>query len=203
MNKIIGFAVVLAALSALPSVASAQLQPPPPMGAPQQNPPGYPGSAPTSGTVAQLNNAESEDSGRRLELVYARADVGGGYLSGAGAGGFFGFGGAVGVRLVSFTLGARVRDYLAGNNTLFLNGEAAYHLVLGAGDLVLGGHGGFITNTSGAGSGGNVGLDVGYDHYLTSLFSVGVHASPDLLFTGGDPLVAIFGGARLGLHFGL
>jgi len=158
---------------------------------------------PQSGTVAQLNQGESEDSGRRLELVYAQADVGGGFLTGGG-GGFFGFGGALGVRLVSFTLGARVRDYLNNGNALLINGEAAYHLVLGAGDVVLGAHGGYLTNTgAGGGSGGNVGLDVGYDHYLTSLFSLGVHASPDLVFAGGDPVFALFGGARLGLHFGL
>lgn len=202
--------LALLAIPALPGVAQAQLQPPPPMGAPAQNPPGYPGGpavAPgtnhTSGTVAQLNNAESEDSGRRLELVYASADVGGGFVSGGG-GGIFGFGGSLGVRLVSFTLGARVRDYLGDGNSLLVNGEAAYHLVLGAGDFVLGAHGGYITSTSAAGgSGGNVGLDIGYDHYLTSLVSLGVHASPDMIFAGGDPVFAIFGGPRLGFHFGL
>lgn len=192
--------------------ASAQLVPPPPFGAPSAAPPGYPqsppgapGTGPQSGTVAQLNQAENEDSGRRLELVYAAADVGGGFFAGGGSGsGLFGFGAAVGVRLVSFTLGARVRDLVGSSNTLLLNAEAAYHLVLGSADLVLGAHGGFATVTNaGGGSGGNVGLDVGLDYYLSSLFSVGGAVSPGMYFGGGDPVFGLFVGPRAGLHFGL
>jgi hypothetical protein len=155
--------------------------------------------------VAQLNQAENEDSGRRLELVYANADVGGGFFAGGGAGtGVFGFGGALGVRLVSFTLGARVRDLVGSTNTLLVNAEGAYHLVLGSADLVLGAHGGFFTVTNaGGGSGGNVGLDVGLDYYLSSLFSVGAAASPAMYFGGGDPVFGLFVGPRAGLHFGL
>lgn len=211
--------VALAALTFGPSTAFAQLQPPAPFGAPAapQNPPGYPqgppgapgapgmpgasGGSSGSGTVAQLNQGESEDSGRRLELIYANLDVGGGFLTGGG-GGFFGIGGSAGVRLVSFTLGARVRDLVSSGNLLLLNGEAAYHLVLGSADLVVGAHGGYAT-VKGAGGGGNVGLDVGVDYYLSSLFSVGASASPDLYFYGGTTTFGLFVGPRAGLHFGL
>ena len=163
--------------------------------------PGAPGMGPTSGTVAQLNQSESEDSGRRLELVYVNLDVGGGFVSGAGGNGFFGVGGSAGVRLVSFTFGARVRDYVSSGNVLLLNGEAAYHLVLGSADLVIGAHGGYLT-AKGSGGGGNVGLDLGVDYYLSSLFSVGATVSPDLLFAG-DTAFGLFVGPRVGLHFGL
>ena len=207
-----------AALAIVPTSAFAQLLPPPPFGAPgaptgappgappgyPQGPPGPPGSGPSNGTAAQLNQGESEDSGRRLELVYASADVGGGFVSGGAGSGYFGVGGSLGVRLVSLTLGARVRDLIASTNTLLLNGEAAYHVVLGSADLVLGVHGGYATVTSAGGaSGGNVGLDVGFDYYLTSLFSLGVAASPDLYFLGGTTAFGVFAGPRLGLHFGL
>lgn len=165
--------------------------------------PATPGAS-TSGTVAQLQEGESEDSGRRLELVYVNADVGGGFIAGGTGYGFFGAGGSVGVRLLTFTLGARVRDQLGSANMLLVNGEAAYHLVLGSADLVLGAHGGYagVTNTGG-GSGANAGLDVGFDYYLSSLFSVGVAVSPDLYFLGGDPRFGLFAGPRAGLHFGL
>jgi len=203
----------LAALTALtlaaPRLASAQLLPPAPFGQPTPPPgapaqPGAPGAPGASGTVAQLQEGESEDSGRRLELVYVNADAGGGFLAGTGGYGFFGFGGAVGVRLLTFTLGARVRDQLGSANLLLVNGEAAYHLVLGSSDVVLGAHGGYagVTNTGGSG-GGNAGLDLGFDYYLSSSFSVGASLSPDLYFLGGSPRFGLFAGPRAGLHFGL
>jgi hypothetical protein len=207
----------LAALTALtlaaPRLASAQLLPPAPFGQPTPPPgappqtgtPGAPGATGgASGTVAQLQEGESEDSGRRLELVYVNADVGGGFLAGSGGYGFFGFGGAVGVRLLTFTLGARVRDQLGSANLLLVNGEAAYHLVLGSSDVVLGAHGGYagVTNTGGSG-GANAGLDLGFDYYLSSAFSVGASLSPDLYFGGGSARFGLFAGPRAGLHFGL
>ncbi len=193
-------ALVLALLA--PTAASAQLQPPAPFG--PSPPPPAPGTAPPTGTLAQLREGESEDSGRRLELVYANVDVGGGFIAGAGGSGFFGVGGSLGVRLLTFTLGARVRDQLGSVNLLLVNGEAAYHLVLGAADLVFGAHGGYagVTNTGGS-SGANVGLDLGFDQYLSSMFSVGVSASPDLYLGSGDPRFGLFVGPRAGLHFGL
>ncbi len=136
--------------------------------------------------------------------MYVNADLGGGFIAGTGGSGFFGFGAAVGVRLLTFTLGARVRDQLGSANLLLVNGEAAYHLVLGSSDLVLGAHGGYagVTNTGGS-SGGNAGLDLGFDYYLSSAFSVGASVSPDLYFGGGDPRFGLFVGPRAGLHFGL
>ena len=195
--------------------ALAQLQPPAPFepSGPSSLPPRYPqgpatpgapgapGMGPTSGTVAQLNQSESEDSGRRLELVYVNLDVGGGFVSGTGGSGFFGVGGSAGVRLVSFTFGARVRDYISSGNVLLLNGEAAYHLVLGSADLVIGAHGGYLT-AKGSGGGGNVGLDLGLDYYLSSAFSIGASVSPDLIFAG-ETAFGLFAGPRVGLHFGL
>jgi hypothetical protein len=175
-------------------------------GAPNPGTPNGPnGSGRSSGTVAQLNQGESEDSGRRLELVYVNADVGGGFLAGTGLSqGYFGFGASAGVRLLTFTLGARVRDHLGSVNLLAIGGEAAYHLVLGSADLVLGAHGGYagVTNTLGS-SGGNVGLDVGLDYYLSSTFSVGGSVSPDLYFVGGSTAFGLFVGPRAGVHFGL
>ena len=211
--SVFAFAGTLAGSVLTSSAAHAQLAPPSlfgqpaaPNGAPNPGAPSGPyGSGPTSGTVAQLNQGESEDSGRRLELVYVNADVGGGFLAGTGLSqGYFGFGASAGVRLLTFTLGARVRDHLGTANLLAIGGEAAYHLVLGSSDLVLGAHGGYagVTNAGGA-SGGNVGLDVGLDYYLSSTFSLGGSVSPDLYFVGGQTVFGLFVGPRAGLHFGL
>ncbi len=190
--------------------AQAQLQPPPPFGPSVPGLPGAPGTVPPTGpsapsaTVNQLNEAESEDSGRRLELVYANADLGGGFTTGSGGSGFFGAGGSVGVRLFTFTLGARVRDYLGSSNLLLVNGELGYRLVLGSTDLLLGAHGGYagVTNAGGAG-GANVGGDIGFEYYLSSTLSLGVTVSPDAYFSSGTARFGLFVGPRLGLHFGL
>ncbi len=185
------------------SSAHAQLAPPSLFGRPAAP---FGTARPAPVLAEARNQGEGEGSGRRHRLVYVNADVGcGALLDGFRRGGlpYFGFGASAGVRLSTFTLGARVRDQLGSVNILAIGGEAAYHLVLGSADLVLGAHGGYArrTNTGGE-SLGNVGLDAGLDFYLSSTFSIGGSVSPDVYFNGGAAGVGLFVGPRIGLHFG-
>ncbi len=200
-------------LTTLASLASAQaLQPPP--GYPSSGG-GAPASASTSGASTSnpaINNAEeSKDSGLGLEWVYLNADVGGGFasmdsfnsttlgLQKTSAGGPA-FGAAVGVRLLFFSLGVRVRDLqLSGIGDLWeLDGEAAFHTRIGHVDPYFGVRGGYNfvgslngstvsvatgdTPSSVSVHGFNVGPIVGLDYYFAKNISLGVDAELQFLF---------------------
>jgi hypothetical protein len=213
-------AVVLSLFSAQ---ARAQgLEPPPPFtpgtpgtpgapvpGQPQPGPPGMPPSGPQE----QQQSDDSQDSGLGLEWVYLNADVGASYVnmtsfsqsqlgltSTSGGGPAFGIGG--GVRLIFFTLGARVRNELVSSlGSLWkLNLEAAFHTRIWRIDPYFGVRGGYDFvgslssdaasqaisqgNQSGDVSvhGWNVGPMMGIDFYFSSLVSVGVDLQADFLF---------------------
>jgi hypothetical protein len=238
----------------------APMAPPAPMGpngpgtAPGAPPPG-------DATQAKLNESESEDSGRGFELFWLNGEVGGSYTDMAqfsseklqvektSAGGpFFGLG--AGLRFVVLVLGARVRyNALSAFNLWQVNGELGLKLPIRSVDVLVGGHGGysFVGSLGDAGlatstnvpdakdrvsiRGFNAGLDLAFDYYVSSTFSVGVGAFGDVLFLNrppvdkpdgltaeqqaaiaNDPLyqksgtsAGIQAGAalRLGLHFGL
>jgi hypothetical protein len=208
-------AVVLSLLSAQ---ARAQgLEPPPPMtpgtpgmpGQVQPQPAGPPGT-PASGPQ-QSSTDDSQDSGLGLEWVYLNADVGASYVnmtsfsesqlglvSNSGAGPAFGIG--AGVRLIFFTVGARVRDELiSGLGSLWkLNLEAAFHTRIWRIDPYFGVRGGYnfvgslnsssvqVATGNAPGDvaihGWNVGPIVGLDYYFSSLVSLGVDLEADFLF---------------------
>jgi hypothetical protein len=181
--------------------ASAQdLQPPPAMTYPPPAPP------PTD---------ESQDSGLGLEWVYLNADAGFAYTNmqslsasnlaiekASSAGGAFGVG--AGVRLLFFTLGARVRDLqLAAFNLWELDAEAAFHIRIWRIDPYFGVRGGYAfvgglgsgsVNVATGGSssdvsvhGANVGPMFGIDVYLSSLVSIGADANAEFLFLKRPP----------------
>lgn len=156
-----------------------------------------------------------------------------------------------GVRFVVLVLGARARyNALSSFNMWQLNGEVGLKLPISKFDVLIGLHGGYsFVGSLGQGSvasndpntpanpdavkvrGFNAGLELGFDYYVSPLFSVGAGLFGDFLFlnrppvekpTGltaeqsaaidADPLyqksgtsagLQLGGGLRLGLHFGL
>ncbi len=138
--------------------ASAQLQPPTPLLPP---PPGWnaqPAYVPVqqpSATQQQLNASDNASSFRRLELVYVNAEVGGAYAN-IGSNFYFppakvyasqggiALGLGAGLRFLTFTLGVRGRVApLAAYTLIEANGEAGFHLPLGAWDPYINIHGGY------------------------------------------------------------
>ncbi len=129
-----------------------------PYGAPQYNAPSAYG--PQNGTATQLQNAERSDSGRGLEIAYAQASVGGGFvgldtlsnshlgLNKTSEGGpVFGLG--AGLRLLFFTIGARARvTTLSDFDFWQLDLEAGYHVPIGRWDPYVAVHGGYAFETS-------------------------------------------------------
>jgi hypothetical protein len=198
---------VLLVGAGLATSGAAQAQPyapyPPPQPAPYQQPYGAPqynapsAYGPQNGTAVQLQNAERSDSGRGLEIAYAQASVGGGFV-GLGTlsnsqlgldktsegGPVFGLG--AGLRLLFFTLGARARvTTLSDFDFWQLDLEAGYHVPIGRWDPYIAVHGGyaFASNASEvAVHGGEAGVSGGVDYYVTPLVSVGVDATAELLF---------------------
>jgi hypothetical protein len=165
--------LAVAAISTIGSVTNSHAQvpqggPPPPAPSapspytPQNAPPGPapletgglrpPSAAPPlapneSETVAQLERAEREDSGRGLEFIWVDVEAGYEYLSLqafhsssllddgvlADSGSGLSLGAGAGVRLVFLTLGARLRiAQLSDWNLWTLGGELGLHLPLGA-----------------------------------------------------------------------
>lgn len=219
-----------------PCLAHAQdLAPPPAMGPNMQQPQVW---QPQTMTTQQLNTAEREDSGRGLEFFYVNGGAGFSYvgLPSYGPPGYrFTQSSAVGpeldlglgVRLLVLTIGPRVRFHpLTGYDLIQANLEVAVHLPLGSLDLYGGVHGGYsmmaktkkafegaATTTNSVGmSGGDVGLDLGADYYLSSLFSIGGALSGEVIFLKTSDLpppdtkgsatgVGLVLGARAGLHF--
>lgn len=224
-------APLVAAVVSWAEPASAQLTPPPPVTPGQAQPPpgGQPGLAPPppmdpslqppppggDSTVDQLQKAEKEDSGRKFELVWVNADVGGSYinmqqfdekslgLTRSKAGGPM-FGLSAGVRLVLLTLGARVRYNLLSAFSMWqINGEVGLKVPISSFDFLVGVHGGWSflgslgdaslsTSTDRAPGdvsvrGFNGGLDAGFDYYVAHFFSLGVGATGDVLFLSRPP----------------
>jgi hypothetical protein len=146
----------------MPSATPSGLEPPP--GTPPASGPCAPGvttnctpaNTPAAATEKQLAAGEKEDSGRSLELVWLRADVGASYMNltsfdgketmglvKTSQGGPT-FSAAAGVRFVLFSLGARVRLHqFSAFNMWQVNGVAAFHLPLGNLDIAISGHGGY------------------------------------------------------------
>jgi hypothetical protein len=155
-----------------------------------------------------------------------------------------------GVRFLVFVLGARLRHHaLSAFNMWQINGEFGLKIPISSFDVLFGLHGGysFVGRLGDAGVGTNTntptttdavairgfngGLDVGFDYYVSPLFSVGAGILADFLFLNrppvavpagltaeqqaalaSDPLYSasgtsvglqFAGGLRLGLHFGL
>jgi hypothetical protein len=218
--------------------ASAQLRPPPPM-QPRQETPQWPAPAQPqpqwvpppsqSATVQQLNAGDNAGSFRRLELVYANAEIGAGYVNigdkfsnqASQGGAVLGLG--VGVRLLIFTLGIRGRIAPLSSYLLIeANAEAGVHLPVGAWDPYLNIHGGYVhasmnsqplTLTIGgvtanfgsvtppSPSGGDFGGSVGTDYYFSSLFSLGADLTLDALFLStGDTSLATVGNQTIKLQ---
>jgi hypothetical protein len=157
-----------------------------------------------------------------LEWVYLNADVGGGFasmdsfnqttlgLQKTSSGGPA-FGAAAGIRLVFFTLGARVRDLqLSGIGDLWeLNVDAAFHARVGRFDPYFGVRGGYnfvgTLNSSTANvatgdnsavtiHGFNVGPVFGLDIYIVKYVSLGFDLDTQFLFLQRPPVALPPGG---------
>jgi hypothetical protein len=192
-------------------------------------PGGYPAGGGASANLAPTNNPaispdeEAKDSGMGLEWVYLNGDVGGGFASmdsfnqttlglqkTSSGGPAFGVG--AGIRLVFFTLGARVRDLqLSGIGDLWeLNLEAAFHTKIGRVDPYFGVRGGYNfvgtlnsqttsvatgDNSSVSVHGFNVGPILGLDVYIVKYVSIGVDLDTQFLFLQRPQLALPPGGA--------
>lgn len=156
----------------------------------------------------ELEDADRRDSGRGLEFAWLVGDVGLGVLDAAGldrgtllapgdasSGVGVAYGGGLGVRLLYFTLGARVSAADVGTfRTLGVGGELGMKLPIGnfeplaVFDMGYVGASGLATGaTEGGLSGvGGLGLNlgVGADYYLSDYFSVGASLRLGLLFMG-------------------
>lgn len=179
-------------------------------------PSGAPGQE--SETTRKLDEAEQKDSGRNFELFWLDGQIGGSYINmrqfssetfqieKASAGGPM-FSAGAGVRFVIFVLGARLRHHaLSSFNMWQINGEAGLKIPIGSADILFGLHGGYSfvgrlgdagvatnTNTPAATDavsvrGFNGGLDVGFDYYVSPLFSVGAGVLADVLLLNRPPL---------------
>lgn len=163
-----------------------------------------------SATEKELERADREDSGRGLEFVWASGEFGvsaldltalggeiyGGALETGGAG--WVAGGALGVRVLYFTLGARFRTGpVADFDVWSLVGEAGMRLPIGAFEpFAVLGVGYAATSGLGVSAGADrVKLDVGgfdlraalgADYYFSDTFSLGAQSGVDFLFLGRD-----------------
>ncbi len=180
------------------TLSAGGLAPPPAVDAPTP-----PGAETPAATEAKLERADREDSGRGLEFVWLNAEAGvthiglatfhndhlvdpndvkmkeTGFVAGAGAG----------VKLIFLTVGARFRYAPMPDYKLWSLGlEGGVHFPLGSFEPYATLDAGYVSLGSfpGAGSGAKVNgfdarLAAGADYYLTSLFSIGVNVSADLL----------------------
>ncbi len=205
-----------------------------------------PGAMPEKGeersqTERELDTADRDDSGRGLEFVWLTGELGfqavdlraagGEFVGGpvdSGASGVV-YGGAIGLRVLYFTFGARFRNGSLSHFDLWsLAGEGALHLPFGhfepyatlgvgytalTGLVVPGGASGMALSASGV----DVRAALGADYYLSDTFSVGGQVGGDLLFLsraaasgGSDPSVAqpgssvglgLVASVLVGLHF--
>jgi hypothetical protein len=218
-------------LGAAQTAFAQDLQPPPPLSSPASDAPAATPYAPapstpyspispyspgaTSGPVYGNARDEPKDSGLGLEWVWLNADVGVDYTSmnslsssnlqiqkASSFGPAFGVG--AGVRLLFFTLGARVRDLQLSDFSLWeVNAEAAFHMRIDHVDPYFGVRGGYAfvgTLSSDAVANGasefsvhgfNAGLVFGFDYYFNHWVSVGLDGNPDFLFLQRPPIGSI------------
>lgn len=156
----------------------------------------------------ELEEADRRDSGRGLEFAWLVGDIGLGVLDAAGldrgtllapgdasSGVGVAYGGGLGVRLLYFTLGARVAAADVGTfRTLGVGGELGMKLpignfeplaVLDVGYVGASGLAAEATTNGLRGVGGlGLNLGVGADYYLSDYFSVGASLRLGLLFMG-------------------
>jgi hypothetical protein len=187
-----------------------------------------PGSLPEGGDQRtdierELDESESKDAGRGLEFFWISAEIGfqtlglttfsnGGLVpEGATASGSgLEYGGALGLRVLYFTLGARFRRATFQDFSPWsVVAEGGLRVPLGRFEpygTLSGGYAG-ITGADGGGSIGGVDLRLGagLDLYLSDSFSVGTCATGDLLFLSSDGVSGTGAGLttslQLGLHF--
>jgi hypothetical protein len=213
--------------------------PPPSMQSGGLAPPGtnrsQPNVSPPNSTEATLAEADRNDAGRGLDFFYVEGELGAEYLAlealhgpllpaGAKTSGLgVSAGGALGLRLLFFTVGPRVRyAQFSGFHLLSVDLDFAWRVplgnfepygVIGAGYATLGSDS--LQGTSSTGF--NVRIGGGFDYYLTSVVSVGGSLTFELtrLSHGavgssvGDPAFGDVSGvglgitpsAVLGLHF--
>ena len=119
--------------------------------------PSAPGQSttPEQATNAKLDEAERDDNGRKFELVWFDAHLGGSYIDmrqfssstfqiekASSAGPMISVG--AGLRLVVFVIGVRAKyNALSAFNMWQLNGEAGFKIPIGKVDLLIGAHGGY------------------------------------------------------------
>lgn len=227
MRRVLLASAVLATtiLSAESARAQEIPQAPPPMDPNAPGAPGAPGTpAPASPEAGQeaaqkeeLDRAEREDSGRKFELFWLDATVGGSYINmkqfseqdlglktTSSGGPAFSLG--AGLRFVVLVVGARARyNALSDFNMWQLNGELGLKFPISSVDLLIGAHGGYsfvgrlgdassATNTSTPTEadavkirGFNAGLDMALDYYVSPTFSIGVGGLADFLFLNRPP----------------
>lgn len=184
----------------------------------------------------ELDEADQEDSGRGLEFVWVNGEIGfqaidltalsGPLVAGGVESGSSGllYGGAIGMRVLYFTLGARFRagalsSYdlwslaLEGGMRLPL-GELEPFVTLGAGIASASNVRAATTNVTLDAFGFDLRAALGADYYLSDTFSVGAQTGGDFLFlsrkdtsaavaAGDDASVGagFFLSAQVGLHF--
>jgi hypothetical protein len=205
----------------VPVLAHAQYEP---SGTPTYPDPALNGSSSTLPQDEQaqnqrLANDEKKDSGRVLELVWANAEAGFGYVNlqslnnknleiqnSASSGGMFGVG--AGIRLAIFTLGVRARlNELSSFNLWETNGEFGFHIPIKKWDPYLSLHGGYTfvgtldssalsSAASSAASdfsvhGADAGLSLGVDYYFIPFVSLGLDLSAEALFLSRPALVTL------------
>ena len=155
-HRLLALSVQTGCALVAPAAFAQDVQPPPPMSAPQ------PGQVPATNEQAQqaethqrLDEAERKDSGRKFELFWLDGQIGGSYINmkqfssetfsieNASAGGpSFGIG--AGVRLVVFVAGARLRHHaLSSFNMWQINAEAGLKVPIGNLDLLFQLNGGY------------------------------------------------------------
>lgn len=187
-----------------------------------------PGSLPENGDgrtniEKELDESDEKDAGRGLNFFWLNGELGfltmglstfnnqglvaeGVTASGSG----LVYGGALGFRLLYFTLGARFRRAtLAVFTPWSLVGEAGFRVPIGRLEpygTLSAGYAGIANSVSTTPIGGvDLRLGAGLDFYFSDSFSVGVATSGDLLFLSGGGASSIGGGlattALLGLHY--
>ena len=163
----------------------------------------------------QLDRAEREDAGRGLEFVWLNVEAGYEYISLQGlkddslldadliedTGSAFAFGVGAGVRLIFFTLGARFRlAKLSAWDLWTLNGEAGFHVPLGALEPSFTLSAGYASLGAVSADDAAQGLDVGdikasgfdarvgaaLDWYVNPLLSIGAQGSFEVLMLSRD-----------------
>lgn len=171
----------------------------------------------------ELDESDEKDAGRGLEFFWISGEIGfqtlglttfsnGGLVADGvtASGSGLEYGGAVGLRLLYFTLGARFRRAsLQDFSPWSLVAEGGLRVPLGRFEPYGTLSGGYVAIPGGEelGSIGGVDLRVGggLDLYLSDSFSVGACATGDVLFLAADGASSVGAGLttslQLGLHF--